>query len=489
MLLGIDIGTSNTKGVIIDNLKVISESSIPHIIEMPKPGYFEQDAEQVWWGDIVKVCRELLHNIDVNKIEAVGVSAHCPDMLPIDKHGKALRKGVLYGIDSRAISQIEEINRKIGERKIFEVCRNVLQTQSVGPKIVWLMQNEPEIFNKTYKIHSASSYILFKLTGKHILGTLTASMFHPLFNIRKLEWDDEILSILNIPKSILPDIKWPVSIGGYLHKEASEQTGLKVGTPVITGMCDACASVFSSGLENEREMSIFMGTTTCMFLSVNNIVAHPQLWLMPYYKAGKYLFAGGTSSTGAVVQWFKDNFAENMSLKELDERAEEIEAGSNGLVVLPYFMGERTPLLDRNAKGVIFGLKINHNKAHVHRAILEATAYCIKHHIDKMKEAKVTPQKITLVNGGAKSRLWRQIISDVLGCRIYHARNAYGAPYGAAYGAGIGIGIYKDLKPLKENLDEYYIEPCPEANKKYEELYKIFLDLYPKTKEDMLLLS
>ena len=481
-LLGIDIGTSSTKGIVMDEGKVIAETSVPHTIEIPKPGYAEHDAEMVWWGDIKNVCRRLLKNAE--NIEAIGISALCPDMLPIDKEGKPLRKAVLYGIDSRATEEIKEIENKVGKEKIFEVCGNSLQSQSVGPKILWFMKNEPHLFKKTFKIHTASSYILYKLTGEHCIGMFTASMYHPFYNIKKHEWDEEMLSALNIPRHLLPELKWPTEIGGYVTKKASEETGLKEGTPVITGMCDAGASIFSAALGKENEMCIFMGTTTCMFLVQNKLKTHPMLWAMPYFLRGKYLLAGGTTSTGAIVQWFKDNFAHGKSYETLDEEAER--AGISTIVLLPYFMGERTPILDERAKGMLFGLRIDYKGANIYRAILEATGYAIRHHLDIMKEAGANVEKIMLVNGGSKSRVWRQIISDILQREVYRPERAFGAPFGDAYAAGMGIGKYKDLKQMKEFLGkEEVTDPEKENKDKYDSLYDIYLRLYKKTKEEM----
>jgi xylulokinase len=221
-----------------------------------------------------------------------------------------------------------------------------------------------------------------------------------------------------------------------------------------------------------------------MFLAQNEVKTHPRLWAMPYYRRGKYLLGGGTSSTGAIVQWFKDNFASNKSYRELDDEAEN--AGMSDLVLLPYFMGERTPILDESARGMLFGLRIEHTGANVYRALLEATAYAIRHHIDIMEETGAGIKKIMLVNGGSKSRVWRQIISDVLQRAVYRAENAYGAPFGDAYGAGMGTGRYRDLKQVREFLGREEITEPKRGNKeKYDRLYHIYIRLYEKTREEM----
>jgi xylulokinase len=210
------------------------------------------------------------------------------------------------------------------------------------------------------------------------------------------------------------------------------------------------------------------------------------LWSIPYYKSGKYIFGGGTSTSGAIVAWFRENFCPEKSYEELDEEAKRIEPGANGLVMLPYFMGERTPVLDERARGIIFGLTISHNRSHVYRAVLEATAYCIKHHFDVMKEKGVFPERVLIVDGGAKSVLWRQIISDVINMPVEYIPKALGAPFGDAYAAGMGMGMFKDLDLLREmNSVKDVRRPREKEHEKYMKHYSVFRSLYKKTKEEM----
>jgi xylulokinase len=486
-LLGVDVGTSSTKGAVIDNNgKLLAEAWVEHGIEIPKPGWAEQDAEEIWWNDFKKICKLLFEKIEPGNIKGVGVSGLCPDMLPVDKEGKPLRKAILYGIDRRASREIKEIEEKIGKKRIFEVCGNTLQAQSVGPKILWFKKHEPELFEKTHKILSASNYVVYKLTGEYSIERFTASFFHPLFDITRLNWNEHMVKELDLPLDILPDVKWSTELTGSVTKEAAKETGLVEGTGVITGMCDAIGSVMSTGLEKEGEICIFMGTTTCLLLVLDRKVTHPLLWSIPYYKSGKYIFGGGTSTSGAIVAWFRENFCPEKSYEELDEEAERIEPGANGLVMLPYFMGERTPVLDERARGIIFGLTISHNRSHVYRAVLEATAYCIKHHFDVMKEKGVFPERVLIVDGGAKSVLWRQIISDVINMPVEYIPKALGAPFGDAYAAGMGMGMFKDLDLLREmNSVKDVRRPREKEHEKYMKHYSVFRSLYKKTKEEM----
>jgi xylulokinase len=334
---------------------------------------------------------------------------------------------------------------------------------------------------------SASNYIVYKLIGEHVIDKFTASFFHPLFDLSKLNWSEDRINALDIPFDVLPETKWSTEIAGVVTQKAARETGLAKGIPVIVSMCDGMASILSTGIEREGEGCIFMGTTTCIFIVSDKKVTHPLLWALPFYKRGKYLLAGGTATSGALLTWFRDNFCENnISYGTLDGEAEKIQPGSNGLVILPYFSGERTPVLDEKARGLILGLTLSHGRSHIYRALLEATAYCIKHHFDIAKEKNISPKRVLIVNGGAKSKIWRQIISDVTDLSLEYAPKALGAPFGDAYAAGLGIGEYKDLESLRNIISIADVrKPRKEINEKYSEYYSIFRRLYTETKDEM----
>jgi xylulokinase len=487
-LFGIDVGTASTKGIIVHPRgEVVAESYVPHKISFPRPGWAEQDAEKTWWGDLKRVCKSLFKKVNPKDIGGVGISALCPDMLPLDKAGKPLRPAILYGIDGRASKEIKQIEEQIGKDEIFKICGNTLQAQSVGPKILWFKKHEPRLFDKTRKISSASNYLVFKLTRKWVIDKLTASMFHPLLDLSKLDWSEEMIDTLGILPDMLPEVRWSTELAGGVTTEAARETGLSKETPVIVGACDGLASFLSTGIEREGEASIFMGTTTCLAMVSDRKVTHPLLWAAPYYRSGKYLLCGGTATSGALITWFRDNFCPvKTSYSLLDKEAEGVQPGSNGLVILPYFSGERTPVLDERARGLIIGLTLSHRRSHIYRALLEATAYCIKHHFDIARKVKVLPRRIIVVDGGAKSKIWRQIISDVTNFPIEYAPKALGAPFGDAYLVGLGIGVYKNLEPLREMVSVAGVtKPREKLHKKYLKYYSIFRRLYKKTKDEM----
>ena len=427
-LLGIDIGTRSSKGAIVD-LKgnIIAKKSLEHGLSSPKQGWFEHDAERIWWSEFKIICRALLSEtgINPNKINAVGCSCLGPTMLPMDQENKPLRPAILYGIDTRASSEIQELNRIIGKERILKKSGNLLTTQSVGPKILWFKKHEPDLFKRTFKIVTASTYLAYKLTGEYVIDHYTAATFEPLFNLQDLKWEEEMCEIIGIPPQLLPEIHLPAEIAGQVNDIASKETGLAKGTPVIVGGLDAMMEMVSTGLSETGEILLIYGSTMVIFGLLEDLKIEPSLIFRPFIFPNKYVAVGAMSTSGMLIKWFRDNFAQSeLELERkmgknafdlLSNEANKIPAGSEGLVVLPYFSGERTPIWDEKARGIIFGLTLYHTKTHIFRAILEGIAYSLLQHLKIMEGIGLKVKKIKAIGGGTKDLTWTQIISDVTG--------------------------------------------------------------------------
>lgn len=499
-LMGIDIGTRSSKGAIVD-LKgnIIAKKSLEHDLSKPKQGWFEHDAERIWWGDFKTICRALLSEtgINPNKINAVGCSCLGPAMLPMDRENKPLRPAILYGIDTRASSEIQELNKTIGKRKILQISGNLLTTQSVGPKILWFKKHEPDLFKRTFKIVTASTYLVYKLTGEYVIDHYTAATFEPLFNLQDLKWGEEMCEIIGISPQLLPEIHLPTEIAGQVNDIASKETGLAKGTPVIVGGLDAMMEEVSAGATEEGEIVLIYGSTMVIFGILREPKIEPSLIFRPFLFPGKYVAVGAMSTSGILIKWFRDNFAQSeLELERkmgknafdlLSNKTNKIPAGSEGLVVLPYFSGERTPIWDENARGVIFGLTLYHTKAHIFRAILEGIAYGLLQHLKIMEGIGLKVKKIKAIGGGTKDITWTQIISDVTGKKQECMSQSADAYLGAAYLAGYGIGIFKDFKPLREEWIkvERIVQPNQGNWSIYQKYYQIYDGLYERTKKQM----
>ena len=499
-LLGIDIGTNNSKGVITDfDGRVLAHRTVEHETCSPQPGWYEHDADKVWWGDFVQIVRAMLQEASIKgqDIVAVGQSTLMPDMLPVDDQGHPLRPGILYGIDTRAVAEIAYINEVFGPEFILEKAGNPVTAQSVGAKILWFKNHEPDLYARTRQFHNCSSYLILKLTGEYILDNGNAFFWTPLYDIHALQWDVQICHTLGIDPALLPRTAYCTEIAGHVTDRAAAETGLAAGTPIIVGCSDALAEVISAGVVYPGEAGLSYGSTMSMLVSETGLRSVPNLGVLPSVVPNIYITGSGTAAAAALTRWFRDNFGQvEMEAQRLlglnayhmlSDEAERIPPGSEGLVVLPYFAGERTPLWDAEARGMILGLTLSHSRAHIYRALLEATAYSQRHNLDVMAANGVEVKKIVSVGGGTRSHVWTQIVSDVTGIPQELALSPYGSPYGDAYLAGYAAGIFSDFETLRNRWVKIVrrVEPNPALKPLYDRYYQIYRRLYEPTKDAM----
>ena len=490
LLLGVDVGTYSSKGVLTTpESEVLAIHSVEHDLIIPHPGWAEHDPERTWWGEFVDICRVLLQKARCrgSDVAGVAVSGIGPALLPVDRDGRPLRRAILYGIDTRATREIAELNRRYGSEHMYRVGGSVLTSQAVGPKILWLKVNEPDVYSAARYFHSASDYIVLRLTGHHVMDMYTASLYNPLFDISEGTWttrfSEDIVSLDRLPKPA-----WASEIAGEVSHQAARETNLAAGTPVTVGTVDAVAEAVSVGAIHPGDLMCMYGTTTFFILAGDSVVRQPTMWAVCHALPDLYGVAAGMSTTGALTRWFRDNFARDLigagggdqAYSALAEEASQAPAGSLGLVVLPYFSGERTPINDPQARGLICGLTLSHERRHVYRAILEGTAYGIRHNLETMQEAGARPNRILAVGGGAKNQTWLQIISDVTGAAQQIPVQTIGAAYGDAFLAGYASGAIPGLEVLTTQWVEVNrtVEPNPALSETYGQLYGVYRSLY-----------
>lgn len=501
-LVGVDIGTYSSKGVLVKtDGTVVASHTVPHGMDMPKPGYFEHDADQVWWHDFVVITKNLLSSsgIDPKQILGIGTSAIGSCVLPIDENGKPLRPGILYGIDTRASTEIEYLERELGKHEIFRTSGSHLSSQASGPKVLWIRNHEPEIYQKTRWFLTSEAYLVHKLTGKASIDIYTAGGYAPLYDVRSREWISEAAELIT-PLERLPKAYWSYEIVGEVTAEAAQETGLAEGTPVVAGTTDAAAEAVSAGVAEFGDMMLMFGSSIFFIMKTAELIKTQSFWSSNFLEEGSFAFLGGMSTSGSLTTWFRDQLAhyEIEKEKEGGENAYAVLAslasaspiGSNGLIALPYFEGERTPLHDPKAKGVWFGLSLKHTKGDIYRAILEGVAFGIRHNVEVMGEEGVQPARILAVGGGTKNPLWLQIVADVCNIDLVVPEQQIGASYGDAFLAATGVGLFKDLSEIKQWVRiKETIHPNLESRKLYEINYQIFRDLYASTKHIMHRLS
>lgn len=502
VLLGIDIGTYSSKGVLVKETgEVIASHVVPHQLSMPKQGWAEHDADGVWWHDFVVICRHLLDHsgIKPGQIAGVGVSSISPCVLPIDSAGRPLRPAILYGIDTRASQEVLELEQLIGKETLFTRYGTQLSAQSVCPKILWLRKNEPEVWAKTSLLLYGTGYIVFKLTGEAVIDIYDVSAHAPLFDITTLDWNPEMASII-APLRMLPRITWTCAIAGRVSRQAAQATGLAAGTPVITGTADAAAEAISAGLANTGDLMVMYGSSIFFILKAASLSTSRRYSGCHFLEQGTYAVAGGMFTGGSITRWFRDQFASQEIEEEarggvnsyaaLAELASHSPRGANGLILLPYFGGDSAPIHDPQARGLICGLTLRHTRADLYRAVLEGIGHSIRHNINALQEEGTSPQRILAVGGGALNLAWMQIVSDIANIEQHIPTEQIGASYGDAFLAGIGIGMFNSTAEAARWVKiKRVVQPDPEAHVLYREVHRIYRDLYAQTAESMHRLS
>jgi xylulokinase len=409
-------------------------------------------------------------------------------MLPVDADGAPLMNGVLYGIDTRAAGEIETLTQRIGVETLIEKCGNALTSQSVGPKILWLKNKRPDLFAKTHKILTSTSYLVHRLTDRFVIDHYSAGSTSPLYLPERLAYSDELASDI-IAFDKLPEPAWTTDIAGTVTQRAADETGLAAGTPVIVGTIDAAAEALSVGVLKPGDMMLMYGSTIFIIEITPKRVADSRLWYAPWLFPGQHASMSGLATSGTLTHWFRQQFARELdpetAVITLTQEAEKSPPGAKGLVVLPYFSGERTPVHDPQAKGMIFGLNLTHERGDLFRALLEGIACGTNHIFETYAEVGQEPAKIYAVGGGTKNRVWAQATSDISGRPQIVREKTIGASYGDAFLAAMAVGDAKVVDIEQWNPVATTFSPDPALRDRYANLYRIFRDLYPATRGSM----
>ncbi|MET0524766.1 MAG: FGGY family carbohydrate kinase [Nocardioides sp.] len=465
MVIGVDIGTSSSKAVLVDlEGRVVASHVVEHAVRRPGPGMFEMDGA-VWWEEFVTLARRL----DGAEVQAVGVSGMGPCVLLADEADELLRPAILYGVDTRSGRQIERLNERYGADEILRRCGSALSSQAAGAKIAWVADEEPELFARARRLYMPSSYLARRLTGAYVLDHHSASQCTPLYDtLEQTWWAHEIAGPIE-----LPPLQWPGDPAGTVTASAAAATGLPQGVPVITGTIDAWSEALSVGAQTVGDLMLMYGTTMFLIHTVPEPLTSPALWGTVGALPGTRNLAAGMATSGAITSWLRELFG--VDYGELLELAAVSGVGANGLLMLPYFAGERTPIMDPQARGVIAGLTLSHTRGDLYRAALEATGYGVRHNIEAIEHAGGDIRRIVAVGGGTQGGLWTQIVSDITGREQEIRAQSIGAGYGAAF---LAAGLVADVSIDDWNPVADTVTPQTDA---YEDLYRLYRDLYPRT--------
>lgn len=477
LLLGIDIGTASTKAVLVEpGGTIVARGTRPHSLSLPRPGWAEHDAEHVWWTDVVSVSRELLDGRG-DDVAAVGVSGIGPCVVPCDAQDRPLRPAILYGIDTRAEAEVLELTELLGADEIFARCGSMLSSQALGPKLLWLRRHEPHVWAATRRWHMASSFVVARLTGDWALDHHSASQCDPLYDLAASAWHapwaDQILGDLPLPR-----LAWPSEVVGEVSARAAEETGIPAGTPVVAGTVDAWAEALSAAVREPGDLMLMYGSTMFLVAVVEERGRHPALWTTRGIDPGSLTLAAGMATSGSLTAWLRE-LVGSPSFDDLVAEAAAVAPGADGLLLLPYFAGERTPIMDPAARGTITGLTLRHRRGHLYRAALEGIAYGLRQNLEAMGGGREL--RAVAVGGGAAGGLWPQVVSDVTGVTQELPAETAGASYGDALLAAEGVGLVPAGTTWARRAG--VVTPDPALRGLYDELYDLYRDLYRDTVE------
>lgn len=488
LVIGIDLGTGSSKGVLAtpDGRLVASATRPrPRSMSMPRPGWAEVDAERVWWADVTSICAELVQAADGAPVAAVCISGVGPCLVLCDEEDRPLRPAILYGIDMRAVAEIEELTERLGEAAVLERAGTRITTQAVGPKALWVRRHEPEVWDRARRWHNSSSFVVARLTGEYVMDHHTASQCVPLYDLAARTWHEpwyqEVMGALTAPR-----LAWSAEVVGAVTADAAEATGLRAGTPVCAGTVDAWAEAFSVGVRQPGDLMLMYGSTMFIVQMLREAARHPQLWNTAAVEPGGHCLAAGMATSGSLTSWVQE-LTGGVPFEVLVSEAAGTPPGSDGLLVLPYFAGERTPIFDADARGVIAGLTLRHTRGHLFRGVYEGIAFGIRQILDLLDTETNPVRRLVAVGGGTQGGLWTQIVSDVTGRQQEVPEQTIGASYGDALMAAIGSG----LVPADTDWTRpgHLVLPDPAVRPLYDELYDHYIDLYPATSQQVHALS
>jgi xylulokinase len=482
-LLGIDVSTTGAKALLIDpGGNVVASATTPLSLSTPRPLWSEQDPRD-WWQGVRQSIRQVLEGSGAasSSIFTIGLTGQMHGLVLLDEGGDVLRPAILWN-DQRTGAQCDAIRARLGRERLIRITGNDALTGFTAPKILWVQENEPEIFARARHILLPKDYIRYKLTGDYAIDKADGSGTI-LFDLERRDWSGEVLAALDIPAGWLPPTFEGPQITGAVSAQAAEQTGLPQGTPVVGGGGDQAAQAVGVGAVQPGIIALTLGTSGVVFASTETALIEPQGRLHAFCHAlpDRWHLMGVMLSAAGSLQWYRDTLAPGTGFNELVEEARAVPAGSEGLLFLPYLTGERTPHPDPLARGAWIGLTVRHGRAHLTRAVLEGVAFGIKDSFTLIRSAgSAAIEQVRISGGGARSALWRQILADVLEVELVTVNTTEGAAFGAALLASVGAGYYDSVEGACEAAVRITGRTEPSGDTGiYQDYYPRYQALYP----------
>jgi len=496
LLLGIDAGTSSVKAVLLDlggNLCAVGQAEYPlhHI----RPGWVEQDPED-WWQATCKAVGETLAKVPhgAERVLGLAVSSQAPTLLPLDHSGRPLRAAMIW-MDRRAEAEAARLAELVGADEIHRITGNRPDSFYLAARLLWLRNHESEVLKQTWKFAQVNGYLNYRLTGRLTVDPAHAVLMQ-MRHYATPAWSEALCSACGVDPAQFPEVMEGHHVQGEVTAGAAAATGLRAGTPVMAGTVDSPAAALEAGVTEPGIAVEMTGTSTVVIIPNDRGLTEPALIAMPHALPGIHLLLGAMVSSGGCLRWFRDQLGQpeaqaameggSDALDLLTQQAGQVGPGSEGVIFLPYMMGERSPLWHANARGVFFGMSLATSKGALVRSILEGAAFALRHNVEVAARAGAEVREMRSVGGCSRSDVWNQIKADVLGMPVVIPRASVGSPYGAAILAGMGAGAFPDVrKSLAEMVHlERRFEPDLANHEKYTRIYQIFRDIYDHLKGD-----
>ncbi|MDH3255097.1 MAG: xylulokinase [Acidobacteriota bacterium] len=486
-LLGIDTSTTATKALLIDSAgRQVGASSSEYDLSTPKPLWAEQDPG-LWWTATRTAIRQVLADsgVDPASVGGVGLTGQMHGLVLLDEAGEVLRPAILWN-DQRSVVQCDEIRQRLGLEELVRITGNDAFPGFTAPKLLWVRDNEPEIYARVRQVLLPKDYVRFCLSGDYATdragagGTL-------MLDLASRDWSSELLEALEIPREWLPPTHEGTETTGVVSAMAAEATGLAPGTPVFGGGGDQAAQAVGVGAVTSGVVALTLGTSGVVFASSEKPLTEPEgrMHAFPHAVPDTWHVMGVMLSAAGSLRWYRDVVASDVDYDALLGEAAEVEPGSEGVVFLPYLSGERTPHADPHARGAFVGLTLAHGRGHLTRAVLEGVAFGLKDNLALMAAVGLEDVgQVRISGGGARSPVWRQILADVLGVELVSVETSEGAALGAALLAGVGSGVWESVEKACGAAVQLgdITKPDADARKPYARIYQRFRECYPAMK-------
>jgi xylulokinase len=491
-LLGIDVGTTGAKTLLVNEAgEVAASATHEYPMFTPKPLWVEQDPED-WWQATASGIKDVLaqSSVSAEEVAGVGLTGQMHGLVLLDEQGEVLRRCIMWN-DQRTGPQCDAITREVGEEELIALTGNPVLPGFTAPKIKWVEEHEPEVYERVSKVLLPKDYVRYRLTGA-VFSEVSDASGTSMFDVAERTWSEDMLQVLKVPREWLPEVTESPVVSAEVGAAAASETGLARGTPVVGGAGDQAAQAVGTGIIREELASVTLGTSGVVFAPSEHYRVEPEGKLHAFCHAvpGMWHLMGVMLSAGGSLRWYRDALGQVEreteadggveAYEQLTEAAASVPAGCEGLIFLPYLSGERSPHADPDARGVFFGLTLRHGKPHMTRAVLEGVAFGLCDSVNLMRGLGLSLDEVRVSGGGARSPLWRQILADVVGVEMTTVNVTQGAVFGAALLAGVGLGVFEDLDEACAQAVQITgrVEPGPSTGR-YEEMYEVYRALYP----------